>query len=134
MSVDSSMMAWIMRLQQTEALVEKRKEDLAGHQQRAAALQADLEHERGLSVSTTQAAALHLGAASNYTYTAPASVHTGRSSAGTGWPARAVRGPQTLRGPASKGHGSCEAGTDRLSTGCHQVRHAARQPTQPFLG
>lgn len=62
MSVDSSMLAWIMRLQQTEALVEKRKEDLAGHQQRAAALQADLEHERGLSVSTTQAAALHLWA------------------------------------------------------------------------
>jgi hypothetical protein len=49
--VDSNLLVWIMRLQQTEALVEKRKADLQGHEQRAVNLQADLKYEHNLSVS-----------------------------------------------------------------------------------
>jgi hypothetical protein len=48
---DSNLLVWIMRLQQTEALIEKRKEDLQGHEQRAVNLQADVRHEHNLSVS-----------------------------------------------------------------------------------
>lgn len=48
---DSNLLVWIMRLQQTEALIERRKEDLQGHEQRAANLQTELKHEHNLLVS-----------------------------------------------------------------------------------
>jgi len=51
MASESSLLVWVMRLQQTEALIEKRREDLQGHQQRAFKLQAELDREQELSVS-----------------------------------------------------------------------------------
>lgn len=47
---DSSLLVWMMRLQQTEALIVKRKDDLQGHQQRSLNLQLELDHEQSLSV------------------------------------------------------------------------------------
>jgi hypothetical protein len=40
----------MMRLQQSEALIVKRKDDLQGHQQRSMNLQAELDREQSLSV------------------------------------------------------------------------------------
>jgi hypothetical protein len=47
---DSNLLVWMMRLQQTEALLIKRKDDLQGHQQRSLNLQAELDREQSLSV------------------------------------------------------------------------------------
>lgn len=51
---DSNLMIWMMRLKQTEELIEKRKEDLAGHQQRRCNLQAELQQEQQLTVRAGQ--------------------------------------------------------------------------------
>lgn len=51
MASDTSLMVWVMRLQQTEALIEKRREDLQGHQQRAFKLQAELHQEQEPTVN-----------------------------------------------------------------------------------
>jgi hypothetical protein len=49
--MDTNVLIWMTRLQQTEALVTKRTQDLQAHQQRRVALEAALEAEQAATVS-----------------------------------------------------------------------------------